>query len=295
MKDGDGPVAGTQQVHRVIVLGATGRLGGLLLHPACADAWGGVAAIPVARRADVPGMLHWAPGMPTGSLPKADAVIALWGLTAGDDAALAINAALAAPAQALGRAVGARLVIHASSAAVYGAGADQFTETAPLDQSTIPYGDAKRAMEQALAKIVADALPCDPSAVWLRIANVAGADALFRRMADGGPITLDQFADHGGPERSYVAPQDLVRVCLALARASTPPSGPMNVAAPGAVTMQALLEAAGTPFTWRAAPRTARKRVVLDVARMMQHAPLPDTASDAGYLVAAARAVGALP
>jgi nucleoside-diphosphate-sugar epimerase len=230
--------------------------------------------------------------MPTKALPRADAVLALWGVTAGDETALAANTTLAEDAQRLGAALGARLVIHASSAAVYGADPRaRFSEDAPLDRPVTPYGAAKRAMEARLQALA----PQGPRAVWLRIANVAGADALFGNVARGTPITLDRFADGSGPLRSYIAPQDLARVVVALARSDDRPEGALNVAAPGAVAMQTLLEAAGIPFEWRDAPETALQRVVLDVTRQSRHVTLGPEAADPGYLVASARAVGAIP
>lgn len=280
---------------RVLMLGATGRVARMLRHPACRTAWDGIAPIAVSRQ-DAADCVTWAPGDDPAALPRVDVVLGLWGVAQGTDPdALQANVTLALEADRIARAVGARLVLHASSAAVYGADVQaRFDEAAPLDRPVTPYGASKRAMEGALAERAAQA-PGGPVSLWLRIANVAGADMLFRNLAAGRAMRLDRFAGGGGPQRSYIAPQDLARVIAALARLPDPPGGPLNVAAPGAVAMADLLDAAGTPFDWQPAPEAAAERVVLDCAALARLVDLGPAAADPAHLVARVRAVGALP
>ncbi|SDX89065.1 NAD-dependent epimerase/dehydratase family protein [Citreimonas salinaria] len=267
----------------VLLLGATGKVGRMLRHPACAEALSGIELIPVGRRGAT---IRWAPGDDPAALPRAECVLALWGVTAGDR--LEDNTALALQAAAVARAVGARRVLHASTAAVYAPAAAPHPEGDPMAPAGA-YGAAKAAMEGALLRRVGGGV----EHVRLRIGNVAGADSLFASLSRGGAVTLDRFADGQGPVRSYIGPVDLTRVLAALVRAPAL-DGVLNVAAPGAVPMQALVRAAGTPLAWREAPAGAIRSLVLDTARLSRLCSLGDGASDPGAIVAQARAVGAL-
>lgn len=274
----------------LILLGATGRVGRMLRHDACRPAWGATRLIAAGRNPDGPDCVRWRPSDPPGDLPRETPILSLLGVTSGDVAALAANTDLALAAQSLGAALGAPLVLHASSAAVYGAAPpDACHEDAPLIAPANAYGAAKRAMEAALVETDG------PPTLCLRIANVAGADSLFRNIARGAPMTLDRFADGCGPLRSYVAPQDLARVVAALVTSPAVPRGALNVAAPGAVDMADVLRAARTPFTRRPAPPEALARMVLSTDRLRGVVDLSSDTAAPAHLVAAARAVGALP
>ncbi|WP_375257685.1 NAD-dependent epimerase/dehydratase family protein [Citreimonas sp.] len=267
----------------VLMTGATGKVGRMLRHPACAEAWAGIDLMPVGRCDD---MLRWAPGDDPAALPRAECVLALWGVTAGNS--LADNTMLAREAARLAHAVGARRVLHASSAAVYAPSADPHPESDPLAPVTA-YGAAKAAMERAILD-----LDDGIEHVRLRIGNVAGAESLFASLCRGGAVTLDHFADGQGPVRSYIGPIDLTRVLAALIRASTL-DGVLNVAAPEPVAMQALVQAAGAPLRWREAPNGATQSLMVDATRLSRLCRLNTTASDPAAILAQVRAAGALP
>ncbi len=112
--------------------------------------------------------------------PRFDAVIALWGVTSGAADALAANTDLALRAVKMARAVGARRVFHASSSAVYAPAPQLLPETAPCTPLAA-YGAAKLAMEAAIGQ-AAQAEPDGPQQVILRFANLAGGDSLFAAM-----------------------------------------------------------------------------------------------------------------
>ncbi|MWD27069.1 NAD-dependent epimerase/dehydratase family protein [Aquicoccus sp. SCR17] len=246
--------------------GATGRLGGILLRHWRDAPPAGLEIVPVARRA-MPGAVVWTPGTDPAPLGRADAVLALWGVTAGNDAALGANRDLALAAMELARATGADRVLHCSSAAVYPPGPGPLDEEVPPAPAR-PYGAAKLAMERAVADWAA-ANPGGPRACCLRIANVAGADSLFTSLEGEGPVTLDRFADGRGPRRSYVAGADLARACAALL--TLPPEElpeVVNVCGPRPVGMDALVRAAGRDLRWRDAPEGAIPEVALSDARL---------------------------
>ena len=95
------------QAADILVTGAGGRLGRLLRRAAVRDGTGGQRLAFQSRR---PGTgLTWAPGEALSALPRCDTVVALWGRTSGDAAALAENAALVAFGHTVALATGARL------------------------------------------------------------------------------------------------------------------------------------------------------------------------------------------
>ncbi len=225
----------------------------------------------------------WVPGESPASLPAVDAVLALWGVARGDDTALAANTHLALAAQQLAVDLGASRVIHCSSSAVYAPSGEPQSECAvPVPAG--PYGRAKLAMEHALGQA---AVP-GPPPTMLRIGNVAGADSLFANMRPGGVIALDRFPDGRGPRRSYLGPSDLARILATLIDAPDG-QGVFNVAAPKAIEMQALAEAAGCRIEWQPAPPGAIPALVLDTARISALCALPSRSSDPRWLIEDAR------
>ena len=253
---------------RVLVLGASGRLGRLLR-----AGWRGRGDVaPVWQyRGDAPaGGLVWDPL--AGTVPDAgpvDAVLGLAGVVAGDAPALARNTDLARAAHDAGAALGARHVFLTSTAAVYGTGGPH-PESAPPAPRT-DYARAKHAMEAA-----ARAFPAAPGCTVLRIGNVVGADMLAGAVARG-TVTLDRFADGRGPRRSYIGPGAFADVLAGLVRRAAAGGrlpGRLNLAAPGAVAMEALLAAAGQGWHWRPAPETALAALTLDVRRLAGLVPL---------------------
>lgn len=249
-------------IKRPLVLGASGRLGTLLRGAAiCA----GDKAHWTSRRAG-PGIVRWSGE--TSSLPAAETVIALWGVTAGDDTELAANTDLALRAIEIAQAIGAERVIHLSSAAIYGPGADMTERTQPGPLSA--YGRAKLAMEQAIAD--AGAITLDQTI--LRLANVVGADSLAPALTRGS-ASLDRFPYGGGPVRSYAAPGHVWQVLRCIS-AQAPVAGQvetLNLCASRPVAMADLLHAAGSDIAWREAPTAAVQTVTLSAEALQRHFP----------------------
>ena len=260
-------------------MGATGRIGQLLQavwkrHPP-----NGLTPRWQTRRADggrAPQGLCFLPGAPPQGA-RFGVVLSLLGVTsaAGSGACgpdLRENSALALAALETARKVGARHVFLASSAAVYGPGGG-LREDAALHPASA-YGRAKQTMEIAAQDWRRGAGRDAPRLTILRIGNVAGADALLapRRPTPGGAVTLDRFAaSGGGPRRSYIGPTSLARVLASLLRRGAWCEGVpeiLNLAAPGAVAMEDLLDADGRAWQWRDAPQEAIEQVVLNTDRL---------------------------
>ncbi|MFP5510496.1 MAG: NAD-dependent epimerase/dehydratase family protein [Alphaproteobacteria bacterium] len=292
--EGGGPL-------RVLVLGAGGRLGGMLRRHWGTGAGAGLVGADLAPlwqmrgAVEGPEVVRFDPLGRWPALGRVDVVICLAGVIAGDAAALRVNTDLALAAVRQGARCGAGRVFLASTAAVYGRGGAGLAEDDPV----VPvsrYGQAKRAME--LAALAAGDEAGVPVTV-LRIGNVAGADALLGGLAQGrvgrGPVVLDRFADGQGPRRSYIGPGGFAAAMAGLARAAgagCEVPACLNLALPGAVAMADLLQAAGVAFDWRAAPAGALPLVELDVGRLLRLVPLER--ARAGAIVAEWRGAAAV-
>lgn len=273
---------------RILVTGAGGRLGGLLRR-----VWGdgaGARIVWQSRRAG-DGLTVLDPLADGAALARAaqgaDVILALAGVVRGDGAALAQNTDLALAAVEAARAAGVRTVMVASSAAVYGAAAPPLREdgaVAPVSD----YGRAKLAAEAAALAAAGAVNVC-----CLRIANVAGADALLAGNPDGAPLRLDLV---GGQalRRSYLGPRALGAILLQLCdRAAGGGRLPdrLNLALDGVVAMDELLAAAGRSWVASAAGEGTIAEVRLDVTRLKRLADLPHDGADAAAVVADWRSV----
>lgn len=181
--------------------------------------------------------------------------------------------------------LGARLevpVLLASTQAVYGPLAGPMSETSNC-RPTNDYGRARREMEQAVSG--RGRVTC------LRIGNIPGADLLFRN-ARLGPVLLDRWPDGTGPLRSMIGLRTLARACDALLRMPKLPPV-LNLAQPGLVSMEALLDAAGADWSWRDAGPAAVHRLELDTTLCQSILDLP--AGDPVQMMQEARACGCWP
>lgn len=273
---------------RVLVLGASGRLGAMLRLYWPDD----LQAIWQFRRpVDHRDAVIFDPLDKGAALARCDVVVGLAGCVGGSDAALRSNTDLALAAVDLGAKLGARRVFLSSSAAVYGHQTSPLVEDGPTRPQS-PYGAEKLRMEGAG---LAHAQACGVPVTVLRIGNVAGADALLGQAGLGlagteqaglGAVILDRFPDGQGPRRSYIGPSafaDVLAKLVRLAVAGRDLPAHINLALPGAVAMADLLRAAAIPFDWRAAPARALAEVELDVGRLAALVPVP-LASAAGIV-----------
>jgi len=289
---------------RILVLGASGRLGAMLrqIWPAGQGLW---QARPGSESGLGQGGAEWLRFDPLGepaalsaAAARADAILCLAGVTPaaaargadmGDNIALGLAAVRAGARGDDGAGVP---VLLASSAAVYGAQGGLLSETAPLVPVSA-YGRAKAGMEARAADLAAE---LGVAVTSLRIGNVAGADVLLGGWRAG--FALDRFADGRTPRRSYIGPATLARVlgdlaARAMRRRDLP--GALNIAAPGAVEMGALLDAAGLAWAPRPAPQGAIPEVALDVTALAGLVPLDPKAGTAQMLVAEWRALAQKP
>ena len=278
----------------ILVLGAAGRIGGLLrrdwpvLLPGADLRW-------QARRRpdDYAAGEAWhilAPLEDPATLARAaegaDTILCLAGVTPGHGGDLGDNARLAEAAiraaQASTRVSDRKTrVLLASSAAVYGNQPGVLSEEAPLHPAN-PYGVAKAEMEAQALRLGAEA---GVSVTALRIGNIAGLDAILGGWRPG--FQLDCFADGTTPRRSYIGVRMLAQVLAALVQRPDLPEV-LNLAQPGPVAMGDLLHAAGLDFSLRPAPDTAIPEVALEVTRLAGLLPpdVPLPPADPAQLVA---------
>ncbi len=263
----------------VVVLGANGRVG-RLLRPVwpegCAAVWQSRSSQAGYSRCDIleePYLLEQL-------LQGASALLCLAGSAqARTKVALRDHSRLAQASIAAAARAGVTRVLLASSAAVYGrAPSSVYEETVGLDVSE--YGLAKLEMEEA-ALALGQAQGVEVSC--LRIGNVAGADAILGAWQPG--FSLDVFDNGTTPERSYIGPESLAKVVVALACAERV-DPVVNVAAPRATAMGDLLNAAELPWQPRRAGPNAIASVSLATGKLARYCALPERAADPAVLVA---------
>jgi UDP-glucose 4-epimerase len=285
----------------ILLTGATGRVGRLCARDLAHHLAPGARLLRQTRNAP-PGRdwLHWSlrPGQPptfTADPPSVPVVLHLAGATPrpGRVVDFDANRRLALAVAAWARTAGVRHLFVASSAAIYGipGGGAALAENAPCAPLS-PYGRSKFEMEAA---VMAAKGGTGPAVTFLRIGNVAGADQLLGNVARAGPrnpILLDRLSDGSSPRRSYIGPQALARVLAALSLAAlrgTELPTVLNIAAPGAVEMAALLGAYAThrPIAThdRPAPRDVLPILDLDTRRLCGlHAFAPEDSTPAGIV-----------
>lgn len=258
---------------RILLVGASGRVGGMVLHH-----WqhlqGGTRIIPQFRNAEPEGGLVWDPL--TGAEPLLtavqqsgafDAMVVLAGATPGSGVDLHLNTQIAEGCVSAAAKAGIRRVLLASSSAVYGAGDgrpfSEFSDCNPVND----YGLSKLQMERACGAWRKDGMDL----CYLRIGNVAGADALLLNIAKASPaeaIEIDIFEDGRGPFRSYIGVKTMAKVLQTLCmRVDTLPPV-LNVASPEPISMEQLADAAEHPWHPRQPSATAHQNIVLDCAAL---------------------------
>ena len=112
----------------------------------------------------------------------------------------------------------------------------------------------------------------------LRLANLAGADALLGNCGLGKTLQLDPVPGQArGPERSYIGPHVLAGVLsglfdLVLRGCALPRV--LNLAEPGIMTMADLLDARGQAWAFGPPRPAAIARVALDTKRLQALVPM---------------------
>lgn len=271
---------------RVLVLGGTGRVGGLLRKAWARSPEGAeLGLVWQARRADAVANLVFDPLGESEALrdavAAADVVLNLAGCSTGDGETMAQHAALAVAV--LRAAEGRAPVLSASSAAVYGsraAAVGVLSEDAPTEPEGA-YGRAKLAMEDRLRGM--------PGATVLRIGNVVGADALLGGLVPPGGRVLHFTPEGRALQRSYIGPRALARALARLLQhAAIGRALPhcLNLAQPGTVGMDAMLRAAGECWVPAPAPPGTIATVALDVSRAVGLGLVADKSASAVELVA---------
>lgn len=252
---------------RVLVMGATGRIGAILRRfwPDPQENTAHETRVLWQTRHNPPektlNWLHLDPlGDPAGlrrAVQSCEVVLCLAGVTQAAVQAgtgqMADNISLAEAAVQAAARTGAKngaRVFLASSAAVYGNQTGVLTESCALTPLT-DYGRAKATMETRATQLGAE---LGVPVCSLRIGNIAGIDAILGGWRPG--FRLDQFADGRTPRRSYIGGQTLARVLGDLLRADALPAV-LNVATPGMIEMGALLDAAGLAWQTQPAPDSA--------------------------------------
>lgn len=282
-----------------MVLGATGRVGRLILAEWAAHPPPGLQIRAQRRQGDPPDIIwQLAAGADAlaAAIGRADVMVVLSGVTPAPGADYRRNRDLALAALQAAAGAGARHLFIASSAAVYGRVDAPIREDAALTPLS-DYGHAKLEMELACTDWLSRRALPRPGVTFLRIGNVAGTDQFFRNLALASPnmpLSLDQFPDGSGPVRSYIGPASLARVLACLidrAARGEPLPLALNIGAPGGgVDMSDFapaLEAQGqpAPVVRIPAPGTALASVRLSLDRLASLCPLNSAEGTAAAMV----------
>lgn len=167
---------------------------------------------------------------------------------------------------------GARHILLASSAAVYGPSDRDLDETAAC-RPCGPYGRAKLNAEHA-CKAAGGAVPVTA----LRIANVVGADALIGNARQGSRLWLDPVPDRpGGPLRSWIGPVTLAQCLAALVghlRAGRRLPPVLNIANAVPFFMADLLDAAKLDWAYGPPDPATLPQLTLATGRLSRIVPL---------------------
>ena len=260
---------------QLLVTGSTGRIGRMLRL-----VWVGADAPPLpmlwqGRKHDQDIDIPWdIAADPAPPLPQGLIVLHLAGRVAGSAAVLAENRLMTAALCHAARENLARHVFVMSSVAVYPPVAALIAEECPA-RPISPYGQSKLEAEQAAAKTLHGSAT---GLTLLRLANLAGADALLGQPADR-TLTLDPIANQPrGPQRSYIGPHALARVLerlVALAAQGETLPRLLNLAQPPVVAMADLLDARGQVWHFGPARTAAVPSVGVATDRLAALLPLP--------------------
>jgi len=274
----------------LVVLGATGRLGKMLCFGLIMDH---LRVHCLQSRRAGPGLTQADPLTDTDSLVLAArgarVMIDLTGIVPTPDQPASVldrNTDLACAALEIAGRAGLVHVFLPSSGAIYGRQPGPSAEDTPPSPVNA-YGTAKWDMEQAVDRWC-HAHPDGPGVTLLRIGNVAGADQLMSTATRGNVPQLCRFADGTSPRRSYIGPQAFARCLLALTRAAMSTHCPrrLNIAAPGAVGMDALLDAAQIPWIPRPATPDDLPVLTMNTALLQRLAPVSPGDSGATRIIA---------
>jgi nucleoside-diphosphate-sugar epimerase len=278
--------------NRVLVVGATGRIG-TLLRPFWQNTKTNNEYVYQTRTANPDYDITWSPLEGSAPFkrnlsgpPPYSAILLLAGVVPGSNVDFSLNAALANAVLATACKVAIPRVLLASSSAVYGSYKNQPYSELDSVKPSEPYGKAKLEMEQICDRWRLEGLDIS----CLRIGNVAGADALLTNI-DNKPILLDCFENGRGPTRSYIGPLSLAQTLDSLLSLSEPLPEIINVAAPHPVEMESLLEAASIDWRYRKVSHNTGQTITLDCARLKALRPFSEQESTAREIIRQWRSV----
>lgn len=274
------------QPSKVLILGASGRIGRLLRKAWDTEAPKGMRCVWQSREKTVCDdlcldFMKDKAGL-RAALESADAVLVLAGVTPSSEVGnprFAVNVEIAETVLEAAEQAGGRRVLLTSTAAVYGTaqvGPNGFREAETLYPIS-DYGKSKVEMEQLSDSYGATEI-CS-----LRIGNIAGADQLL------GPgrrdVTIDVFPDGRGPQRTYLGPRMLANVLAQLLTTETTLPSVLNIGGSHPIDMLDLLCAAKMPYRARPAPEGLPEIVSLDCSTMWSLVNGPEGSGDAEAIV----------
>jgi len=275
-----------------LLLGATGRIGRMLMRHWQTVPPDGVNIFPQRRRDGIGFALEWDPLESSEPLlrfasekGRIDGIIVLSGVTPSSDGNLSDNWTIADSVIKAAIEVGVPRVLMASSSAVYGIGSElPYVECNPTNPAN-EYGRSKLAVED----LCEQTRRAGVDICALRIGNVAGADALLmnaERSDPREPLVIDRFKDCKGPVRSYIGPITLARVLESLMCHLPPLPLYLNVAAPVPVHMTSLADTYGRNWRFTPGANAASQKITLNCSLLETIHSFSDANSSPSEMIA---------
>jgi UDP-glucose 4-epimerase len=276
---------------RVLLVGASGKLGKLVVH-----FWNDfsplVTLVEQHRRRHPGNFVKWSPLDGHLQLSKFvdkfgnfDAMVILAGATPNSDNEYSLNKDIIVSCLSAANRLQIKKILVASSSAVYGSyKSTPFTETSKCIPEN-PYGISKLEMERE----------CD---IWrskgleiccLRIGNVVGADALSSNILSStmeNVLYLDVFPTGGGAIRSYIGPRTMASVIHSLCLYSGRLPETLNIASPAPVSMIDIAAASGKPWKSRHVCHGTNRSITLDCSALSKVYCFDGRDSDPNTMVA---------
>ena len=254
----------------LIVTGAGGRIGRLIRLSVGTENFTDFSIRFTSRHSEDPALRWDMTGTDLPDLPKGGILLHLAAALPGRGAAtgLSDNMAMAQAVLRADQTASFTHVVFMSTVAVYAPQSVAISETVPAAPQN-DYGRTKWQAEQILRAGLGDRLTV------LRLANLAGADALLGAAARG-PVLLDPVPGQaGGPLRSYIGPMTLARTLAVLLAKPDRLPAILNLAQPGVVAMADLLDVSGRDWGFGPYRPEVLPKLEVDVTRMMSFCPLP--------------------
>lgn len=268
------------RLSRLLVVGATGRVGALVLPfwqasslPILLQHRKRETTLPVTQR------ILWDPSVSNSVLKNwiaqnetPNCMVIFSGVVPGSEQDLFLNSEIALSYIRAAEELSIPKVLLASTSAVYGNYLDRPFSEQDETRPVTAYGKSKLEMERACISYQNSK---KMEITILRIGNVAGADALLTNVIaqPQRKIFIHQDVNGSTPLRSYIGPETLAYVIAKLANFDRKLPRILNIGAPSPVEMKSLADAASVTWCAKHPEDSASQIITLDTTLLWRLIP----------------------